>query len=271
MPELPEVETTCRGIAPLITGETISKAIVRNRNLRWPVTAGLNGKIAEQSITRVWRRGKYVLLTLDRGSLIIHLGMSGHLSIVDLKQEPGKHDHVDLCFKNRSVLRFHDPRRFGALLWTSKNPLDHKLLVSLGPEPLAPEFSAEYLFTSTRKRKRIIRDSLLDGRLVAGVGNIYANESLFRAGIDPRRAAGKISKTRYEKLVSQLIAVLEAGIAAGGTTLRDFKGSDGRPGYFQQQLNVYGRSGEPCPQCGQPIASESRGGRSLFFCRRCQR
>lgn len=271
MPELPEVETTCRGIAPLITGKVLTNAIVRNRNLRWPITAGLKNKLVGQVIRNVWRRGKYLLLTFDQGSLIIHLGMSGHLAVVENKHPPGKHDHLDLCLDNDTVLRFHDPRRFGAVLWTTKDPLKHKLLNSLGPEPLGAEFTAEYLFDKTRKHRRVIRDALLDGHLVAGIGNIYANEALFKSGIDPRRAAGRISKIRYHRLIDAIKLVLTNSIKAGGTTLRDFRGGDGRPGYFQQQLKIYGRVGEKCPNCTKIIRSELRGGRTLYYCPGCQR
>jgi len=270
VPELPEVQTTCNGIAPIITGKTVTDVVVRKRQLRWPVTAGIKNKLIGHQVIKVWRRGKYILLQFDKGSLIVHLGMSGHLAVVDQKQEVKKHDHVDIFFGPTTVLRYHDPRRFGAVLWTAANPLEHALLHNIGPEPLGPEFTADYLFTVTRKRKRIIRDVLLDGKIVAGIGNIYANEALFRAGIDPRRAAGRISRVRMQKLVTALVEVLSAGIRAGGTTLRDFRGGDGRPGYFQQSLSVYGRSGEPCPVCQQIIDSEIRGGRSLFYCRRCQ-
>lgn len=270
MPELPEVQTTCNGIAPYITGEKITGVKVRERRLRWPVTAGLQNKLVGHSVIKVWRRGKYILLQLDRGYLIIHLGMSGHLAVVDRKQEATKHDHIDICFGPAMVLRYHDPRRFGAVLWTAADPLEHALLQHIGPEPLGPGFTADYLYAATRKRKRIIRDVLLDGHIVAGIGNIYANEALYRSGIDPRRAAGRISRGRLQKLVASVVDVLNAGIRAGGTTLRDFRGSDGRPGYFQQSLSVYGRSGEPCMACRQAIRSEIRGGRSLFFCRKCQ-
>lgn len=271
MPELPEVETTCRGIRPLVTDQTIVDAVVRERRLRWPVTAGLAGKLAGQRVARVWRRAKYLLLTLDHGTLIVHLGMSGHLSIVESDRPADKHDHVDICLASGVAIRFHDPRRFGAMLWTKGDPLQHKLLAGLGPEPLGGEFSGEYLFDKTRGRRRGIRNTLLDGRIIAGVGNIYANEALFIAGIDPRRAAGRIGLARLDRLAIAIGDVLAAAIHAGGTTLRDFRGGDGRPGYFQQQLSVYGRAGLPCTGCGRALASEVQGGRSLFFCRNCQK
>jgi formamidopyrimidine-DNA glycosylase len=271
MPELPEVETTRRGIAPLVEGRTITDVVVRERRLRWPVPRGLAKKLISQTIHRVSRRAKYLLFTLDHGTLIIHLGMSGRLSIVNPDQAAAKHDHVDLVLDQETVLRFNDPRRFGAILWTPDDPESHKLLRQLGPEPLSDEFNGAYLYNKTRGRKRRIRDVLLDSHVVAGIGNIYANEALFLAGIDPRRAAGRISRPRIERLVAAIVKVLNAAIRAGGTTLRDFRGGDGRPGYFQQALAVYGRAGEPCPQCGKPLASEQLGGRSLFFCRQCQK
>ncbi|MGW8247140.1 MAG: bifunctional DNA-formamidopyrimidine glycosylase/DNA-(apurinic or apyrimidinic site) lyase [Acidiferrobacterales bacterium] len=271
MPELPEVETTRRGIAPLVEGRTITEVVVREHRLRWPVTRGLVKKLIGQKIHRVSRRAKYLLFSLDDGTLIIHLGMSGRLWVVDANQAAIKHDHVDIALDNGKVLRFHDPRRFGAILWTTADPESHKLLRQLGPEPLGKEFTASYLYQTTRGRKRRIRDVLLDSQVVAGIGNIYANEALYLAGIDPRRTAGRISRPRIERLVSAIVEVLNSAIRAGGTTLRDFRGGDGRPGYFQQALNVYGRAGQPCPQCGAAVMSEQLGGRSLFFCRRCQK
>jgi len=271
MPELPEVETTRRGIAPIVEGRTIADVVVREHRLRWPVPGGLGKKLLGQKIGRVSRRAKYLLFTMDRGTLIIHLGMSGRLWVVDAGQPAIKHDHVDITLDNKKILRFHDPRRFGAILWTTTDPGSHKLLRELGPEPLNEEFNGAYLFAKTRDRKRRIRDVLLDSHVVAGIGNIYANEALYLAGIDPRRSAGRISQPRIERLVSAIVEVLNSAIRAGGTTLRDFRGGDGRPGYFQQVLAVYGRAGQPCPQCGTPVASEQLGGRSLFYCRRCQK
>jgi len=271
MPELPEVETTRRGIEPHVRGQRIDKVIVRDRRLRWPVTAGLAGKLQGQTILQVQRRGKYLLLGLERGTLIIHLGMSGHLAVVDAGQEPVKHDHVDIILDNGRVLRYHDPRRFGAILWTAGDPLQHKLLAGIGPEPLGADFNADYLWSRLRGRQRNIRDTLLDSRIVAGVGNIYANEALFQAGIDPRRAAGRIGRDRIEKLVAEIKQVLASAITAGGTTLRDFRNSDGRPGYFKQELAIYGRAGEHCRRCDGRIRQQAVGGRSLYFCPKCQR
>ena len=271
MPELPEVETTRRGIAPLVKGRTITDVVVRERRLRWPVPGNLEKTLMDQKIHRVSRRAKYLLFTLDHGTLIIHLGMSGRLWVVGKNQAVIKHDHVDLELDRKEILRFHDPRRFGAILWTTDDPDAHTLLRQLGPEPLGKEFTAAYLYQKTRGRKRRIRDVLLDSHVVAGIGNIYANEALYLAGIDPRRSAGRIGRPRIERLVSAIVEVLNSAIQAGGTTLRDFRGGDGRPGYFQQALAVYGRAGQPCPQCGGSVSREQIGGRSLFFCRHCQK
>jgi len=271
MPELPEVETTRRGIEPYVRGHRIDNVIVRDRRLRWPVTAGLAGKLQGQTIRQVHRRGKYLLIDLEHGTLIIHLGMSGHLAVVDIGQDPVKHDHVDIIFDNGQVLRYHDPRRFGAILWTTGDPLQHKLLAGIGPEPLSEDFNANYLLARMRGRHRNIRDTLLDSRIVAGVGNIYANEALFQAGIDPRRGAGRIGRDRIEKLVAEIKQVLASAITAGGTTLRDFRNSDGRPGYFKQELAVYGRGGENCRRCGGLVRQQAVGGRSLYFCSKCQK
>jgi len=271
MPELPEVETIRRGIAPLVEGRRITNVDIRERRLRWPVPLDLAKKIVGQKVHRVSRRAKYLLLTLDRGTLIIHLGMSGRLWVVNSGQPTIKHDHVDLELDGKKLLRFHDPRRFGAVLWTTADPGSHKLLRQLGPEPLSQEFTGAYLFNKTRGRKRRIRDVLLDSHVVAGIGNIYANEALYLAGIDPRRAAGRISRPRIDRLVAAIVEVLCAAIRAGGTTLRDFRGGDGRPGYFQQALAVYGRAGESCPGCQSRISSAQLGGRSLFYCRHCQK
>ncbi len=270
MPELPEVETTRLGIAPHLIGRTVSGVLVRERRLRWPVPARLARALPGQMIKDVWRRAKYLLLTLDHGSLILHLGMSGSLRIVADSQPPGKFDHLDLVLDNGRCLRLRDPRRFGSAHWTEAAPERHVLLERLGPEPLGPDFTPDYLFRVTRGRRRAVRDLLLDSHIVAGIGNIYANEALFRASIDPRRAAGRISRDRCARLIEALRVTLAAAIRAGGTTLRDFS-SNGRPGYFQQTLAVYGRRGEPCPECGAAVRAVRLGQRSAFFCPRCQR
>jgi formamidopyrimidine-DNA glycosylase len=217
------------------------------------------------------RRGKYLLFRLDDGTLIVHLGMSGSLRVCDPRLPPRKHDHFDIVLTPAVALRFHDPRRFGCLLWTDAEPLQHPLLAELGVEPFDPEFTGRHLYRSTRGRSAAVKVCLMDHKLVVGVGNIYASESLFHAGIDPRRAAGRVGEARYERLARAVRDVLEAALAAGGTTLRDFVNERGSPGYFKQTLSVYDRSGEPCRVCGSPIRTVRTGQRSTFFCARCQR
>ncbi|SHI57745.1 DNA-(apurinic or apyrimidinic site) lyase [Malonomonas rubra DSM 5091] len=270
MPELPEVETTCRGIAPLITDCQIAELVLRTDKLRWPLDRSLCVSLPGQTIRKVERRAKYLLLHCNAGALILHLGMSGSLRVIAADSTENKHDHVDLIFTNGSCLRFNDPRKFGALLWCNE-PKAHPLLVKLGPEPLSAGFDGEYLWQASRQRKTAIKPFIMDQKLVVGVGNIYASESLFRAGIRPQTAAGKVSRARYQKLSAAIKEILTEAIAAGGTTIADFKQADGKPGYFAQQLQVYGRDGEPCPQCGQPISSVKLGQRSTCFCRNCQK
>lgn len=270
MPELPEVETTRRGIEAALKGRTITGVTVRNPRLRQPVPPSLGNKAMGQRIDAVNRRAKYLLIESAGGSLIIHLGMSGNLRICDADTAAAKHDHVDILLDDGHVLRYHDPRRFGFVLWADGDPLRYPPLAALGPEPLEADFTALHLYQKSRGRRRAVRDFLLDGHIVAGIGNIYANEALFVAGIDPRRAAGRIAQARYARLHGALIEVLRAAIEAGGTTLKDFRRADGRPGYFQQQLRVYGRAGLPCPTCATPLRREIQGQRSLFFCPRCQ-
>lgn len=275
MPELPEVETTRNGIAPHILRRKVKAVIVRQRQLRWPVTEGLEAELAGQSIRRVGRRGKYLLLETGAGTVMIHLGMSGSLRIVSAnsKEElaaPGKHDHVDIQFANGTVLRFHDPRRFGSVFWLTAAPESHPLLAGLGPEPLGEEFTGDYLYLKSRKRSSAIKTFIMDSRIVVGVGNIYANEALFLAGIDPRRKAGSVSHGRMEKLVAAIREILAQAIEVGGTTLRDFVGGDGKPGYFSQSLEVYGRGGEACNTCGKALRETRLGQRSTVFCGQCQ-
>lgn len=270
MPELPEVETTRRGIAPLISGKTIAQVILRTEKLRWPLDRNLCLLLPGQIIQRVERRAKYLLLRTAQGTLILHLGMSGSLRIVPADTTENKHDHVDLIFADGSCLRFTDPRKFGALLWTEEDPQLHRLLVHLGPEPLSDLFSGDYLYRASRNRKVAVKPFVMDQKQVVGVGNIYASEALFAAGIDPRLPAGKIGRARYQRLVSEIKQVLQQAIAAGGTTISDFKQSDGQPGYFKQELRVYGRDGEPCTVCRQLIKSIRLGQRSTFFCAKCQ-
>lgn len=270
MPELPEVETTRRGIAPHVVGHRVEVLVVRERRLRWPVPKGLESRLQRLVLRRLKRRAKYLLFSFDEGTLIVHLGMSGSLRIVQPDTPAGKHDHVDLAFEGGKVLRLTDPRRFGAVLWTEDVPDAHPLIASLGPEPLSDMFSGRYLYELSRGRRTPVKNFLMDGRVVVGVGNIYANEALFEAGIHPKRAAGRIGLERYDRLAEAVKAVLEAAIRQGGTTLRDFVGSDGRPGYFAQQLQVYGQAGEPCPRCAGPILAIRIGQRSTFYCSHCQ-
>jgi formamidopyrimidine-DNA glycosylase len=271
MPELPEVETTRRGIEPHICGQKIQRLIVRQPRLRWPVPGQLASRIKHVRIRQLSRRGKYLLIGTDAGTLIIHLGMSGSLCVIRDNAPPGLHDHVDLLMENGARLRFRDPRRFGAWLWTDAPPETHPLLNRLGPEPLGSAFNADYLYRLSRGRKLAIKSFLMDSHTVAGVGNIYANEALFLAGIHPARAAGRISRQRYDKLVAALKQVLNEAIRQGGTTLRDFTSGEGKPGYFQQSLSVYAQQGRPCPNCATPIRETRTAQRSTFYCPHCQR
>lgn len=271
MPELPEVETTRRGIASCITNRQITGVIIRQSNLRWPIPAALHKILTGQSINSIQRRGKYLLLSMQSGTLLIHLGMSGSLRVVPASQPAEKHDHFDIVFDDHNVLRLRDPRRFGAVLWIHQNPLQHKLLKDLGAEPLTKDFTAEYLYGAARNRKVAIKQFIMDSHIVVGVGNIYANEALFLAGIRPTVSAKRISLNRMQKLVSAIKQVLKNAIRSGGTTLRDFTRGDGRPGYFRQQLNVYGREGEACKRCGTPIKLIRQGQRASYYCNRCQR
>ncbi|HEX5636444.1 MAG TPA: bifunctional DNA-formamidopyrimidine glycosylase/DNA-(apurinic or apyrimidinic site) lyase [Gammaproteobacteria bacterium] len=271
MPELPEVETTCRGIAPHIIGNRVSDIIIRQKQLRWPISPGLKQGLINQAIQNVSRRGKYILLHANTGTAIIHLGMSGSLRITDRDSLVRKHDHVDIIFSNEKILRLHDPRRFGALLWTTDDPFEHELLQELGPEPLTDDFSATALHQLSRRRKTSIKTFIMNSHVVVGVGNIYASEALFLAGIHPSRRADKISLPRYELLVAAIKKVLAASIKQGGTTLRDFVNEKGQPGYFQQTLNVYGRTGEACRQCGKLISQTRTLQRSTFYCSHCQK
>lgn len=270
MPELPEVETTRRGIAPHVKGHKIAAVVTRDGRLRWPVPKSLKKLLPGQSIDSVKRRGKYLLLETKVGTLIMHLGMSGSLRVIDEKVAPEKHDHVDIVFKNRKVLRLRDPRRFGAVLFTKDDPLDHKLLKHLGPEPLSSEFTGDYLFEISRKRQVVIKTLLMNSHIVVGVGNIYANEALFLAGIHPKKKAGKLTHAECNKLVHAVKNVLKAAIKAGGTTLRDFTRSNGEPGYFRLSLKVYDKKGEPCPRCGKPISHAVIAQRSTYYCTQCQ-
>lgn len=274
MPELPEVEVTRRGIAPALTGNRITGVVARTGALRYPLPMNLASILCGTRLASVERRGKYLLLDFSHGHLLIHLGMSGSLRLVPASLAAEKHDHLDLVFAvkdNQLALRLRDPRRFGAVLWLHGDPLAHPLLAVLGIEPLTEDFSAEWLRNELAGLTAAIKPTLMDGHRVVGIGNIYASESLFRAGIDPRRAAGRISPQRLERLVAAIKATLAAAIEAGGSSLRDFIHSDGSSGYFQQQYFVYGRGGEVCRVCGGPIRELRQGQRATFFCPRCQR
>jgi formamidopyrimidine-DNA glycosylase len=270
VPELPEVETTRRGIAPVLENQRIKALVIRERRLRWPIPAGLEELLHGQTVTRLQRRAKYLLLHTPAGTAMIHLGMSGSMRIVSPGDTPEKHDHFDIVTE-REIVRFNDPRRFGSLLWAGMHPEQHPLLAELGPEPLSNEFTAEYLWQSGRKRKVAIKQHIMNSKVVVGVGNIYANEALFKAGIRPRLAAGRISEQRMASLVEEIKKVLTAAIKQGGTTLRDYRGGDGKPGYFKQQLLVYDRGGEPCKQCAQIIKRIVQGQRATYYCPQCQR
>ncbi len=271
MPELPEVETVCRGLRPLIVGQTIERIEVRVEKLRWPITPELRQILPRQKILSVARRAKYILLEVESGLLLIHLGMSGVVRIVDSKTPLQKHDHVDLVFGNGTSLRMNDPRRFGAWLWSCGPVATHPRLRHLGPEPLSRQFNAAALHRLAISRRIAVKNFIMDQKVVVGVGNIYASEALFRAGIDPARPAGEIGPGRYRKLVAEIKAVLVVAIEQGGTTIRDFTSAEGAPGYFSQQLQVYGREGAPCIVCCTPIRNRRIGGRSSFYCPVCQK
>ena len=270
MPELPEVETTRRGITPHALGERVTGVVVRDSRLRWPVPLELQTQLPGSQIESIRRRGKYILIATDTGTLIVHLGMSGSLRVLESDAAPGKHDHVDVQLGNGRTLRYNDPRRFGCMLWTLEDPAQHPLLRKLGPEPLEDEFSGEYLFARSRGRRSAVKSFIMDSHIVVGVGNIYANEALYAAGIRPTRFAGRVALGRYQQLASDIKEILAAAVSQGGTTLRDFVGGDGKPGYFKQQLNVYDRAGLPCAGCAELLIEKRIGQRSSVYCRRCQ-
>ena len=270
MPELPEVEITRRGIEPFVLGRTITSVAVRNPNLRLRVPRNFARLVVGRLVKRVARRGKYLLLECDGGSLILHLGMSGSLRVIDPGTPPREHDHLDLVFGG-TALRLRDPRRFGVVLWSSGDASRHPLLARLGVEPLGEHFSPEFLHRATRGRDVGVKQLLMNAGVVAGIGNIYANESLFRAGIHPRTRAGRLSRARCERLVAAVRDTLLAALAAGGSSLRDFVHSDGTPGYFQQNYYVYDRAALACRVCGAAIRVARLGQRSSFFCATCQK
>ncbi len=271
MPELPEVETTLRGLRPHLTGARIERLLLRDRRLRYPVAAETEDAVAGQRIAQLRRRAKYLLLELQRGTLLLHLGMSGSLRMVPVATPPGVHDHFDLVLDSGLSLRLRDPRRFGALLWTAEPPESHRLLRHLGPEPLDPELDGAYLYRRARGRRMAVKPFIMDARHIVGVGNIYASESLHRAGIHPGRPCGRISERRFEGLAAAIRSVLTEAINLGGTSLRDFVQEDGHPGYFALSLRVYGRQGAPCLGCGTSLLHQRIGQRSSVYCPRCQR
>lgn len=270
MPELPEVEVSRQGISPWLTGIKVTRVVVRDGRLRWPVPGEIQ-ELVDLTIHRVRRRAKYLLLETDFGTSILHLGMSGSLRVLDIGTPAEKHDHVDIELENGKLLRLNDPRRFGALLWTREPAEAHALLAKLGPEPLTDAFSADYLRERAKGRSTAIKQFLMDNQVVVGVGNIYANEALFAAGIHPKRAAGNISAERLATLVAEIKRVLAEAIRQGGTTLKDFTSADGKPGYFVQKLQVYGRGGQPCYHCQTLLSEVKMGQRTTVFCSHCQR
>jgi len=270
MPELPEVETTLRGVSPYIKRKKITRVIVRTPRLRLPIPNNLPSLLKNTYILEVKRRAKYLLLFFKHGQVFIHLGMSGRLSLTTSKILPQKHDHFDIVFDDQTVLRFTDPRRFGLILWNTTAPDTHPLLHHLGPEPLSRAFHADYLLKKAIHRKIPIKTFIMDGKIVVGVGNIYANEALFYAKIKPTTQAANLTKEQAKSLVIHIKKVLKKAISKGGTTLKDFHASDGKPGYFQQQLAVYGRADKPCLCCHFPISKIELGQRSTFYCDQCQ-
>ncbi len=270
MPELPEVETTRRGIAPHVVNKTIRDVVIRQYRLRWPVSTSLGSKLGGRQIIRVSRRAKYLIFHFQHGHVLLHLGMSGSLRISDSSVPATGHEHVDFIFDDNTCLRFRDPRRFGSIHWTGRDPAEHRLLRHLGPEPLGDVFTAGYLHDRSRQRVQPIKTFIMDSRVVVGVGNIYANEALFESGIHPKRKAGNISLTRYASLTVSIKQVLNKALTKGGTTLRDFVGGDGAPGYFKHELNVYDRAGQPCRLCLTNIKQIRLGQRSTYYCHQCQ-
>lgn len=271
MPELPEVVVTLKGLAPHITGKTVSNVVVRDSRLRWPIPQDLPETLAGNQLIDGRQRAKYLLFRFEHGHLMIHLGMSGNLRIVQAGTPAAKHDHVDIGFSDGTVMRFTDPRRFGSMLWLTGEPEQHRLLSHLGPEPFAEQFDGGYLYGLSRGKTASVKQFLMDNQVVVGVGNIYANESLFLSGIRPRKAAGRVSRKAYDQLADNVKTVLRRAIEQGGTTLKDFVGNEGKPGYFKQQLYVYGRGGAACLNCETPLKEIRLGQRSTVYCPTCQK
>ncbi len=272
MPELPEVETTRRGLLPYAENKTVTNILVRNGNLRWPVNPNLNQLLCNKKIESISRRGKYLLFQFSHGTLIWHLGMSGSIRVItDSSSSQKKHDHIDLSLNNKAILRYNDPRRFGSVIWTENKAEEHELLASLGPEPLDNFFDSNYLFKLSRKKSQPVKAWIMDSKVVVGVGNIYASESLFLSGIHPLKPAGKLTKLNTEKLCESIKLILTKAIKQGGTTLRDFVNTDGKPGYFKQTLQVYGRGGLPCKTCSKPLTEKVIRQRATVYCTHCQK
>ena len=271
MPELPEVETTRRGLVPHLVGRRVRGAVVRNPNLRWPVPDDLTRRLKGEEVLDIRRRGKYLLIDFRRGHLLVHLGMSGRLSLVPDDSPPRRHDHVDVQLEGHQALRLTDPRRFGAVLWLPEPAERHALLAGLGLEPFDAAFTGEALRDRARGRRVAVKQFLMNARIVVGVGNIYASEALWRAKIHPLRSVARISLAAWKRLAASVRETLEHALSAGGTTLRDFAAVDGRAGRYQKRFSVYGREGKPCPRCGTKIRAIRQGQRSTFFCPKCQR
>jgi formamidopyrimidine-DNA glycosylase len=271
VPELPEVETTRRGIEPHVIGRRISRLQVHDRRLRWPVDLAMVARVAGSAIRRAGRRAKYLLLETESGTLILHLGMSGSLRVLPASTPRIAHDHVDIELDSGQTLRFNDPRRFGSLMFTAEDPAAHPLLRSLAPEPLEDGFDADYLWRITRRRSVAIKQLIMNAHLVVGVGNIYASEALFRARVRPRRQARSLTRAECARLVRAIKATLAMAVKVGGTTLRDYVGADGNPGYFRQKLYVYERAGKPCRVCRKPVRQFTQGARSTYWCANCQK
>jgi len=271
MPELPEVETTVSGIRPWLENKKIKQINIYNPSLRWKIPDDLPRKYLNQKITSVTRRAKYILLHLEsKATIIIHLGMSGSLIINTDNKSLAKHDHFEMIMEDNTVLRYNDPRRFGCVLDTQEVS-EHKLLINLGPEPLTPEFTGKWLKTKAKNKTQAVKNFIMDGKIVVGVGNIYASEALFMAGINPNKSASKVSQSKYSVLADTIKIVLSNAIKSGGTTLNDFVNAEGKPGYFAQKLKVYARTGEPCTSCGKAITQKTIGQRSTFYCTNCQK
>lgn len=270
MPELPEVQTICQGMMPHVLYQRIASVVIRQTRLRWPVPDDLGETLQGKTVTSIYRRGKYILLDTGQGTLLIHLGMSGRITILPRHKDSEAHDHLDIIFEAGQLLRFTDPRRFGCLLWVEGDPLEHPLLNKLGPEPLTEAFDGEYLYEKGCRRYTPIKSFIMNSEIVAGIGNIYANEALFHARIDPQASCGTLSLGQYQQLVSAIKKVLVEAIECGGTTLKDFFSSDGTPGYFSQKLHVYGRANQPCLICKSLLKQFQLNQRATVYCPQCQ-